>query len=77
MVLKFTLSNTDINKIDLALFDEDFNYINFNNINWSILFSLFITYNIPMIAIPSQIIDKPIVKSIDNPNLNQLNFLNS
>ena len=73
---KFTLSNTDINKIDLALFDEDFNYINFNNINWSILFSLFITYNIPMIAIPSQIIDKPIVKPIDNPNLNQLNFLN-
>ena len=48
---KFTLSNTDINKIDLALFDEDFNYINFNNINWSILFSLFITYNIPMITI--------------------------
>ena len=83
---KFTLSNTDINKIDLALFDEDFNYINFNNINWSILFSLYITYNIPMITIPdgnllpnlrSQIIDKPIVKSIDNPNLNQLNFLNS
>ena len=76
---KFTLSNTDINKIDLALFDEDFNYINFNNINWSILFSLFITYNIPMIAIPSQIEDKPINnnKVIENPNLNQLNFLNS
>ena len=52
---KFTLSNTDINKIDLQLYDEDFNYINFNNINWSILFCLYITYEMPAFTIPTQI----------------------
>ena len=31
---KFTLTNKDKHKIDLQLYDEDFNYINFNNINW-------------------------------------------
>ena len=74
---KFTLSNTDINKIDLQLFDEDFNYINFNNINWSILFCLYITYEMPAFTIPTQIENKPIDKVIDNPNINDLNFLTS
>ena len=74
---KFTLSNTDINKIDLQLYDEDFNYINFNNINWSILFCLYITYEMPAITIPTQIENKPIDNNIENPNMNDLNFLNS
>ena len=78
---KFTLSNTDINKIDLQLYDEDFNYINFNNINWSILFCLYISYEMPAFTIPTQIenkpIDKPIDNNIDNPNINDLNFLTS
>ena len=78
---KFTLSNTDINKIDLQLFDEDFNYINFNNINWSILFCLYISYEMPAFTIPTQIENKPIEKvidnNIDNPNINDLNFLTS
>jgi hypothetical protein len=74
---KFTLSNTDINKIDLQLYDEDFNYINFNNINWSILFCLNITYEMPAFTIPTQIENKPIDNNIENPNMNDLNFLNS
>ena len=80
---KFTLTNTDIHKIDLAITDEDFNYINFNNINWSIIFSLHITYSNPTIIIPDgnslpNLRDgKNNNKVIDNPNLNQLNFLNS
>ena len=72
---KFTLNNSYINKIDLALYDEDFNYINFNNINWSILFCLYITYEIPASIIPAQITNKPIDNP--NPNLNELDFLNS
>ena len=81
---KFTLTNKDIHKIDLQLYDEDFNYINFNNINWSILFCLYITYEIPAFTIPTQIDaqanlreNKPIDKPIDNPNINELDFLNS
>ena len=72
---KFTLNNLYINKIDLQLYDEDFNYINFNNINWSILLCLYITYDIPAITIPAQITNKPIDNP--NPNLNELDFLNS
>ena len=89
---KFTLSNTDINKIDLQLFDEDFNYINFNNINWSILFCLYVSYEMPAFTIPTQIENKPIDarilsdanlrekvidNTIENPNINDLNFLTS
>ena len=76
---KFTLTNTDIHKIDLAITDEDFNYINFNNINWSIIFSLHITYNtqmnIPIIPDDNNISNPK--KSLDNQNLIDLNFLNS
>ena len=76
---KFTLTNTDIHKIDLAITDEDFNYINFNNINWSIIFSLHITYsnpiNIPIIP-DVNLLTNP-RKQNDNPNLIDLNFLNS
>ena len=74
---KFTLSNTDIHKIDLQLFDEDFNYINFNNINWSILFCLHLTYRMPIPQISRQINDKLQPSESDNPKYNELNFLNS
>ena len=76
---KFTLTNKDVHKIDLQLYDEDFNYINFNNINWSILFCLYITYEIPFFSINNPIKDnnKPIDKPIENPTLNELDFLNS
>jgi hypothetical protein len=74
---KFTLSKTDIHKIDLQLFDEDFNYINFNNINWSILFCLHLTYRMPIPQISKQINDKLQPSEPDNPKINDLNFLNS
>ena len=69
------LINKDINKIDIALYDEDFNYINFNNINWSILFCLYITYEMPFFTINDTIKDNN--KPIENPSLNELDFLNS
>jgi hypothetical protein len=74
---KFTLSNTEIHKIDLTLCDEDFNYINFNNINWSILFCLYITYRIPIPQISRQTNEKPEQLEFDNPKINELNFFNS
>lgn len=43
--IRFNLGNREIHKIDLMIFDEDFNLINFNNINWSMLFCLYITYD--------------------------------
>ena len=74
---KFTLWNTDIHKIDLQLFDEDFNYINFNNIKGSILFCLHLTYRMPIPQISKQINDKLQPSESDNPKYNELNFLNS
>jgi hypothetical protein len=71
--VKFTLSNTDIEKIDLQLFDEDFNYINFNNINWSILFCLYVTYQLPVYSLNNIIAPKKDDKP--NPTLEDLNFL--
>ena len=83
---KFTLTNTDIHKIDLAITDEDFNYINFNNINWSIIFCIYITYSIPIIS-PIEIkqndkqnddvLQTNPWKQNNNPNFNDLNLLNS
>ncbi len=75
---KFTLANKDIHKIDLALYDEDFNYINFNNINWSILLCLYITYEMPFFTINDTINNKTSDnKPIKNSSLNELDFLNS
>ena len=74
---KFSLTNKDINKIDLQLYDEDFNYINFNNINWSILFCLYITYEMPFFTINDIIKENTDNKPIKNPSLNELDFLNS
>lgn len=56
---RFNLGNREIHKIDIQLFDEDFNYINFNNINWSMLFCLYITYDYS-INIIDNIFDKRI-----------------
>ena len=61
----------------MTLCDEDFNYINFNNINWSILFCLYITYRIPIQQVNRQINEKPEQSESDNPKINELNFLNS
>ena len=34
---RFNLGNREIHKIDIQILDEDQNYINFNNINWSMI----------------------------------------
>jgi hypothetical protein len=56
------LRQKTINEIDIHLVDENNEYINFNNINWSILFCLYITYEIPFFSINNTIKDnnKPI-----------------
>jgi hypothetical protein len=48
--IRFNLGNHEIHKIDLQLLDEDQNYINFNNINWSMLFCLHITYDYSLLT---------------------------
>lgn len=44
--LKHTLHLQDINKIDIQILDEQFNLVNFNNQNWTMLFSIYITRKI-------------------------------
>lgn len=81
--IKHLIKNTEINRIDLQISDEYNNLINFNNINWSLLFSLVITYdlNIPMDSnnivdnLPQLPQDSTKSKSQPNPNLQQLEFL--
>jgi hypothetical protein len=36
--VKLALTKADVHKIDLTLYEEDFNYLNFCNINWLIIF---------------------------------------
>ena len=72
--VKFSISNIDIHRIDLQLFDENFNYINFNNINWSILFCLYITYDMSTYPLYQNVNQKAIKP---NKDLEQLNFLSN
>lgn len=44
--LKHTLHLQDINKMDIQILDEQFNLVNFNNQNWTMLFSIYITRKI-------------------------------
>jgi hypothetical protein len=43
---KYKLNNFEISKIDIQIEDETNNPINFNNINWSLLFGLIITIDL-------------------------------
>ncbi len=49
----------------------------FNNINWSILFCLYITYEIPFYTLNDTIKENTDNESIENPTLYELDFLNS
>jgi hypothetical protein len=83
--IRFNLGNREIHKIDIQIFDEDQNFINFNNIDWSMLFCLFITYDYSLSFTSSHIqginLNKPednIDKtntSKDSQNLAELNLL--
>lgn len=58
---KYSLGNKEISKIDIQIFDENFNLINFNNIDWSLLFNVTATYdlnidvNAPLIPIATAV----------------------
>jgi hypothetical protein len=68
--IKHILKVRNIDKIDLQIFDENNNYINFNNCDWSITLSLDITRrNIPKSTTKFNDIIKPIqIPNKDNKN---------
>jgi hypothetical protein len=87
---KYTLQNKEIYKIDIQITDESFNFINFNNIDWSLLFSITATYdlsvdlNAPLIQMAPPTIKEekqkePEQKELEhsNPELEQLQFLSN
>lgn len=49
--LKHALHLQEINKIDISILDEQFNFVNFNNQNWTMLFSLYITRKIEELVV--------------------------
>lgn len=68
---KHILKNKNIDKIDLQILDENNNFINFNNCDWTITFSLDITRRyIPKSTTKFNDIVKPIQIS-NNDNLSQ------
>lgn len=82
--IKHLIKNTEINKLDLQITDEFNNLINFNNINWSLLFSLVITYDLNIQIDSNNIVDNlpqqstkiiGSTKSKPNSDLQQLEFL--
>jgi hypothetical protein len=60
--IKHHLKTKDINRIDIQIVDENHNFINFNNINWSMLFCFYITRNL--------ILDNIIVNNKNDKNDN-------
>ena len=45
--IKATLNNTSLDGFDISIIDDDNNYVNFNNINWTMTFVLTIIRNRP------------------------------
>lgn len=79
---KYSLGNKEILNIDIQITDESFNYINFNNIDWALLFSITATYdvsidnNAPLInTIKPEISKEEKPNNDPNPQLEQLEFL--
>ena len=78
---KYKLNNFEISKIDIQIEDETHNPVNFNNINWCLLFGLIITMDLSidvnnnlMISIPNPEESKQ-KETTNNPTLNDLEFL--
>lgn len=81
---KYKLNNFEISKIDIQIEDETNNPINFNNINWSLLFGLIITIDLSidinnsLIPLIPQTTDETKPKETKpNPLLNDLEFLSN
>ena len=45
--IRVTLNNTSLDGFDISIIDDDYNYINFNNINWTMTFVLSIVRKRP------------------------------
>ena len=78
---KYKLNNFEISKIDIQIEDETHNPVNFNNINWCLLFGLIITIDLNIdvnnnliTAIPNPEESKS-KETTNNPTLNDLEFL--
>lgn len=69
--IRFNLGNREIHKIDLQLYDEDQNFINFNSINWSMLFCLHITYDYNIVDKTTEIF-RPTIIPITSSTTNDL-----
>jgi hypothetical protein len=86
--IKYTLKNIEVQNIDIQITDENYNYINFNNIDWSFVFCIYTVYdltinpNAPLIHIQdtNESTSKPKPKDPElppNPEFDQLEFLSS
>jgi hypothetical protein len=78
---KYKLNNFEISKIDIQIEDETHNPVNFNNINWCLLFGLIITIDLSIdvnnnliTSIPNNEESKQ-KETTNNPTLNDLEFL--
>jgi hypothetical protein len=79
---KYKLNNFEISKIDIQIEDETHNPVNFNNINWCLLFGLIITMDLS-IDVNNSLITSTIPnteeskqkETTNNPALNDLEFL--
>ena len=85
--IKHNLKIKDINKLDILIIDENHDLINFNNIDWSMLFCFYLTrQNQTTINIQPEanIKEKPVKSEatvgqspFQNKDLSQLEFLNT
>lgn len=64
--IKATLNNLSLDGFDISIIDDDNNYINFNNINWTMTFVLTLIRKRPIIS-PTKFID--VVKSNIETNI--------
>ena len=79
---KYKLNNFEISKIDIQIEDETHNPVNFNNINWCLLFGLIITIDLSIdinnnliTSIPVSTEESKQKGTTNNPTLNDLEFL--
>ena len=79
---KYKLNNFEISKIDIQIEDETHNPVNFNNINWCLLFGLIITIDLNIdvnnnliTSIPVSTEESKQKETTNNPTLNDLEFL--
>ena len=80
--INFPIINKEIDMIDILITDEHNNFINFNNINWSLSMSIITTYDLSidinnnLIPLqPSELEETKTKEKKTNPILNDIEFL--